>query len=319
MKIVVSGGLNPERIRYFKDAGAPVDSYAVGSYISGATPIDFTGDIKEIDGKPIAKRGRIPGLTAVAAAAAGRPGRLARRATAADGASRRVPCHHRRVHESEPLERARRRPRVAPTSCSSAATSCSKARHYAPGGDRPRAGRPPGARQGVDPRGARPGVLQLRPARAGARDVRGAARDRPVGPLRPLRARPEPQAARPARRGRTHLRLAVALSPDDRSSTATRSPGSAPVGAARARSDRRGRRLSRVGSDVVRPLESVVEAVAPIERQRPRSFAASTYSSIPPAPRRSRSSVDAPAQQLAAQAAPAPARQHADQPDLARS
>ena len=63
VKIVVSGGLNPERIQYFKDAGAPVDSYAVGSYISGATPIDFTGDIKEIDGNPIAKRGRIPGLT----------------------------------------------------------------------------------------------------------------------------------------------------------------------------------------------------------------------------------------------------------------
>jgi nicotinate phosphoribosyltransferase len=63
VKITVSGGLNPERIRYFKDAGAPVDSYAVGSYISGATPIDFTGDIKEIDGQPIAKRGRIPGLT----------------------------------------------------------------------------------------------------------------------------------------------------------------------------------------------------------------------------------------------------------------
>jgi nicotinate phosphoribosyltransferase len=63
VKIVVSGGLNPERIRYFKDAAAPVDSYAVGSYISGATPIDFTGDIKEIDGRPIAKRGRIPGLT----------------------------------------------------------------------------------------------------------------------------------------------------------------------------------------------------------------------------------------------------------------
>ena len=63
VKITVSGGLNPDRIRYFKEAGAPVDSYAVGSYISGATPIDFTGDIKEIDGKPIAKRGRIPGLT----------------------------------------------------------------------------------------------------------------------------------------------------------------------------------------------------------------------------------------------------------------
>jgi nicotinate phosphoribosyltransferase len=63
VKIVVSGGLNPERIQYFKDAGSPVDSYAVGSYISGATPIDFTADIKEIDGRPIAKRGRIPGIT----------------------------------------------------------------------------------------------------------------------------------------------------------------------------------------------------------------------------------------------------------------
>ena len=63
VKIVVSGGLDPDRIRYFKDAGAPVDSFAVGSYISGATPIDFTADIKEIDGRPIAKRGRIPGVT----------------------------------------------------------------------------------------------------------------------------------------------------------------------------------------------------------------------------------------------------------------
>ena len=63
VKITVSGGLTPERIAYFKEAGAPVDSFAVGSYISGATPIDFTGDIKEIDGQPIAKRGRIPGLT----------------------------------------------------------------------------------------------------------------------------------------------------------------------------------------------------------------------------------------------------------------
>ena len=63
VKIVVSGGLTPDRVRYFKEAGAPVDSYAVGSYISGASPIDFTGDIKEIDGRPIAKRGRIPGIT----------------------------------------------------------------------------------------------------------------------------------------------------------------------------------------------------------------------------------------------------------------
>jgi nicotinate phosphoribosyltransferase len=63
VRIVVSGGLTPERIRFFRDMNAPVDSFAVGSYISGASPVDFTGDIKEIEGRPIAKRGRIPGRT----------------------------------------------------------------------------------------------------------------------------------------------------------------------------------------------------------------------------------------------------------------
>ncbi len=63
VKIVVSGGLTPDRIRYFKEHDSPVDSFAVGGYISGAAPADFTGDIKEIDGRPIAKRGRIPGRT----------------------------------------------------------------------------------------------------------------------------------------------------------------------------------------------------------------------------------------------------------------
>lgn len=63
VKIVVSGGITPERIAYFKEAGAPIDSYGVGSYISGASPIDFTADIKEIEGRPVAKRGRIPGIT----------------------------------------------------------------------------------------------------------------------------------------------------------------------------------------------------------------------------------------------------------------
>jgi nicotinate phosphoribosyltransferase len=62
--IFVSGGINPERIRHFLDSGAPVDGFGVGSYISGARPIDFTADLHQIDGKPIAKRGRIPGITA---------------------------------------------------------------------------------------------------------------------------------------------------------------------------------------------------------------------------------------------------------------
>jgi len=61
--IFVSGGLDPERIRHFVENGAPVDGFGVGSYISGARPIDFTADLHEIEGKPIAKRGRIPGIT----------------------------------------------------------------------------------------------------------------------------------------------------------------------------------------------------------------------------------------------------------------
>ena len=60
VKIVVSGGLDPERIRSLSQAGA--DIFGVGSYISHAEPIDMTMDIKEIEGKKVAKRGRIPGL-----------------------------------------------------------------------------------------------------------------------------------------------------------------------------------------------------------------------------------------------------------------
>lgn len=61
VKIFVSGGLNPERIRLLKEAGA--DAFGVGSYISDAAPIDMTLDLKEVKGRPITKRGRIPGKT----------------------------------------------------------------------------------------------------------------------------------------------------------------------------------------------------------------------------------------------------------------
>ena len=63
VKIVVSGGVDPERIRYFIGEAAPVDIFAVGSYISDARPIDFTADLHEVEGQPIAKRGRMPGIT----------------------------------------------------------------------------------------------------------------------------------------------------------------------------------------------------------------------------------------------------------------
>ncbi len=63
VKIFVSGGIDAERIRQFVSQGAPVDGFGVGSYITSASPIDFTADLHEIEGKPIAKRGRIPGIT----------------------------------------------------------------------------------------------------------------------------------------------------------------------------------------------------------------------------------------------------------------
>lgn len=61
IKIFVSGGLDPDRIRLLSEAGA--DAFGVGSYISGASAIDMTMDIKEVNGQAVAKRGRIPGLT----------------------------------------------------------------------------------------------------------------------------------------------------------------------------------------------------------------------------------------------------------------
>lgn len=61
--IFVSGGFSPDKIKHFVDNGAPVVGFGVGSYISGARPIDFTADLHEVAGKAVAKRGRIPGIT----------------------------------------------------------------------------------------------------------------------------------------------------------------------------------------------------------------------------------------------------------------
>lgn len=61
--IFVSGGLDPDRIRYFRENKAPVSGFGVGSYITSARPNDFTADLHEVEGRPVAKRGRIPGIT----------------------------------------------------------------------------------------------------------------------------------------------------------------------------------------------------------------------------------------------------------------
>jgi len=67
VKIVVSGGFNPEKIRKFEKLGVPVDIYAVGSSLfnnNGATVTDFTGDVVRVkvhgEWVDMAKIGRQP-------------------------------------------------------------------------------------------------------------------------------------------------------------------------------------------------------------------------------------------------------------------
>lgn len=57
VKIVVSGGFNPGKIKQFEAVKTPVDVYAVGSYILSGQ-IDFTADAVRLNGKKLAKKGR---------------------------------------------------------------------------------------------------------------------------------------------------------------------------------------------------------------------------------------------------------------------
>lgn len=66
VKIVVSGGFTPAKIRAFEKAGVPADAYGVGSSLLGhnngtdglMTSFDFTADIVKVDGNPESKIGR---------------------------------------------------------------------------------------------------------------------------------------------------------------------------------------------------------------------------------------------------------------------
>jgi nicotinate phosphoribosyltransferase len=62
VQIFVSGRVTPERIPALAAAGA--DGFGVGSYVAVAPPVEMTMDLKEVDGRPVAKRGRLPGRTA---------------------------------------------------------------------------------------------------------------------------------------------------------------------------------------------------------------------------------------------------------------
>jgi nicotinate phosphoribosyltransferase len=60
--LFVSGGIDEDTIRTLNPV---VDGYGVGTHISAAPIIDFSMDIVEIDGKPIAKRGKWSGAKQV--------------------------------------------------------------------------------------------------------------------------------------------------------------------------------------------------------------------------------------------------------------
>jgi nicotinate phosphoribosyltransferase len=58
VKLLASGGLNEYSI---KELNPLCDSYGVGTSISSATTVDFSFDIIDIEGKPVAKRGKMSG------------------------------------------------------------------------------------------------------------------------------------------------------------------------------------------------------------------------------------------------------------------
>lgn len=62
VRIYVSGGLDEKRILSLNPV---VDAYGVGTSITNARVIDFAMDIVEIDGKPLAKRGKMSGAKSV--------------------------------------------------------------------------------------------------------------------------------------------------------------------------------------------------------------------------------------------------------------
>ena len=57
VKIIVSGGFTPEKIREFESCGVPVDAYGVGSSLIQGE-FDFTADIVKVNGHFCSKEGR---------------------------------------------------------------------------------------------------------------------------------------------------------------------------------------------------------------------------------------------------------------------
>ncbi len=59
VKIFVSGGLDEEQVKVLSEAGA--EAFGVGSAVSNAPTVDFAMDIIELEGRLVAKRGKLGG------------------------------------------------------------------------------------------------------------------------------------------------------------------------------------------------------------------------------------------------------------------
>ncbi|MDI3340492.1 MAG: nicotinate phosphoribosyltransferase [Sphaerobacter sp.] len=62
VRLIVSGGLDEDEIVRLRDVA---DGFGVGTSVSAAKTVDFAMDIVEIDGEPIAKRGKMSGAKEV--------------------------------------------------------------------------------------------------------------------------------------------------------------------------------------------------------------------------------------------------------------
>lgn len=82
--IFLSGGLDPAALRNLRDVA---DGFGVGGYVSNADPKDFALDIVELEGEPVAKRGKLSGKKAVYRTASGHEVGLAEKPGPEDGES----------------------------------------------------------------------------------------------------------------------------------------------------------------------------------------------------------------------------------------
>lgn len=63
VKIFVGGDVTPALVTAWKETQAPIDGLYAGDALAFAPPIPFTAELQERDGKPIARRGLVPGTT----------------------------------------------------------------------------------------------------------------------------------------------------------------------------------------------------------------------------------------------------------------